>query len=358
MTHKYDIAVFIGRFSPLHLGHTAVIEQGLKQAKSLVVIIGSTGGPRNHRNPFTYEERAAMIHKAFPEDSKRIITMPLEDTVYNNEKWVADVQASVTNAFTTAFGPWHPLASVALIGHNKDNSSFYLKLFPQWHSVGVKNYLDISATTVREDYFGKWDNTNPQFHNNAGELVPASIVVPPSTLQFLKEFSYTADYATIKEEYEFVATYKKSWEAAPYAPIFVTVDAVVIQSGHILLVQRGARPGKGLWALPGGFVNQQEMLVAAMLRELREETKLKVPEAVLRGSITASRVFDDPYRSSRGRTITHAYLVHLPPSQDLPKVKGSDDAKFAKWVPISEVTRSMMFEDHYDIITTMAGLIN
>jgi bifunctional NMN adenylyltransferase/nudix hydrolase len=88
-----------------------------------------------------------------------------------------------------------------------------------------------------------------------------------------------------------------------------------------------------------------------MIRELREETKLKVPEPVLRGHIVTSRVFDAPDRSLRGRMLTNAYLIHLPPHGDgLPAVKAGSDAKVAKWWPINEVKRSMMFDDHMDII--------
>jgi bifunctional NMN adenylyltransferase/nudix hydrolase len=146
-----------------------------------------------------------------------------------------------------------------------------------------------------------------------------------------------------------VKKYKEAWKAAPFPPTFMTVDAVVVQSGHILLVKRGDMPGKGLWALPGGFLNQEETMLDGAIRELKEETKIKVPVPVLKGSIKESKTFDAPNRSSRGRTITQAFLIDLGVGE-LPKVKGSDDAEKAFWVPFNQVKQEKMFEDHHAII--------
>jgi bifunctional NMN adenylyltransferase/nudix hydrolase len=343
MKYQYDLAVFIGRFEPFHIAHKMVIDQALVSANKVVVIIGSANSPRSYRNPFTYEERVQMIRSAYPAESQRIITVPLEDTLYNDEKWVRDVQMAVNDAFTQAYGAWHPMAKIALIGHSKDNSSFYLKLFPQWDSIRLPNKDGVSATDIREEYFG------------SGNV--RRTVLPDSTFDFLMQFGSTENYKNIQDEYDFVAKYKQQWSSSPFPPVFVTVDAVVVQSGHVLLVQRGARPGRGQWALPGGFINQKERIVDAVIRELREETRIKVPAPVLKGNIVASRVFDDPHRSSRGRTITHAYLIHLPAETELPRVKGSDDADRAKWIPLAEVRRSDMFEDHFDMIQTMTDLL-
>ena len=116
-------------------------------------------------------------------------------------------------------------------------------------------------------------------------------------------------------------------------------------------------PGRGLWALPGGFLNPKETLFDACIRELREETRLKVPEPVLRGSCHSQHTFDDPYRSARGRTITQAFYFQLKNDpKGLPKVKGGDDAAKAFWLPLAELDAKMMFEDHYAIITKMVGL--
>lgn len=365
MNKQYDMAVFIGRLAPFTKAHELNVRTALEHAKKVTVILGSANTPRTHRMPFTFEERAAMVKAAFPDDADRIFCEPVEDTIYNDGQWVKNVQAAVKAAFTRAFGAWHPLAKVALVGHGKDSTSFYLNLFPQWESINVRNYKNINASDIRKQFFNQAALFEPV------NAILSSDAMPQSTIDFLHKFSMTADYHNIVDEYEFVKKYRSAWDAAPFPPTFVTVDSVLVQSGHILLVERGARPGKGLWALPGGFLRAYDelnkktgkmmpadktMLDAAM-RELREETKIKVPEPVLRGSVVAEQVFADPNRSSRGRTITHAFLIHLPPNAELPRVKGSDDAKKARWVPLADVRRDMMFEDHKDIIDAMTALI-
>ena len=122
------------------------------------------------------------------------------------------------------------------------------------------------------------------------------------------------------------------------------------------MVKRRAEPGKGLWALPGGFldVNNDKSMVSCAIRELKEETGIKVPVPVLIGSIKENKVFDAINRSARGRTITHAFYIQLPDGE-LPKVKGQDDAEKASWIHIAHLDSSEVFEDHYEIIQTFVG---
>ena len=122
------------------------------------------------------------------------------------------------------------------------------------------------------------------------------------------------------------------------------------------MIQRGFSPGKGLWALPGGFINPKERLQDCVIRELIEETKIKVQEIILRKAITYNETFDHPDRDLRGRTITMAYLIELDGGNgELPRVKGSDDAKKAKWFKLAEVAEmgEIMYGDHAHIIKTM-----
>lgn len=339
-SYKYDFLVFIGRFQPFHNGHFAVVSRALKLARRLVICIGSADAARSNRNPFTAEERQRMILDALPEDARdRVVFVHVKDNSYNDTAWVEQIQGAVASVVCDYGNPG--TSRVGLIGLSKDQSSYYLNLFPTWKAENVPQEVIYNASDIREDFF----RSNP---------IISEHVMPGSTFDFLKSFLTHADYAFLVEENRFILRYRKQFEAMPYTPTFNTVDAVVIQSGHILLIRRGAMPGKGLRALPGGYVKPDETLLDSMIRELREETRLKVPAAVLKGNIRSVETFDDPNRSARGRIITQAYLIKLADGE-LPKVKGGDDAASAAWVPLGQLEPRDFFEDHYHIIQVMKG---
>lgn len=122
----------------------------------------------------------------------------------------------------------------------------------------------------------------------------------------------------------------------------VTADCVVITKEaepKVLLIQRGADPYKGCWAFPGGFMNMDETTEQCAIRELEEETGLKV--STVRQIGAYSKVDRDP----RGRTITVAYLAII----DKPaQVTGQDDAAKAEWFPLSALPELAF--DHADIM--------
>ena len=122
----------------------------------------------------------------------------------------------------------------------------------------------------------------------------------------------------------------------------VTADCVVMTNEpqpKVLLIQRGADPYKGAWALPGGFMNMDETTEQCAIRELEEETGLKVAKVHQIGAY--SKVDRDP----RGRTITVAYLAIIDSPEN---VIGQDDAAKAEWFPITELPHLAF--DHYDIM--------
>jgi bifunctional NMN adenylyltransferase/nudix hydrolase len=352
MSVKYDYLVFIGRLQPPTLAHEHVIRTALSLSEKVIIVLGSCNTARTLRNPFTFAEREMMTRSMFSaSEQDRLLFVAQEDYTYQDQKWLVTLQQKVKEQILTSIPgnnsniTLHGLSDVriGLIGHSKDSSSYYLSMFPDWTSENVSAVPGVDATQVRAALFDQMPEQIDLTH------------VHPAVLAALSQFSTTDAYATLVQERAFVRKYQQQWANSPYPPTFVTVDSVVIQSGHILLVKRGAMPGAGMWALPGGYLNPKETLEQGMLRELREETGLKVPEPVLRGSIQARETFDDPHRSPRGRTVTTAFLIHLQGQRSRPKVKGADDAARAKWVPIADLDPLKIFEDHYAIIQVMMG---
>jgi 8-oxo-dGTP diphosphatase len=124
----------------------------------------------------------------------------------------------------------------------------------------------------------------------------------------------------------------------------VTVDLVIftIQQAqlHILLVKRGVRPFEGEFALPGGFVCEDESLEQAAARELEEETGTK--DIFLEQLYS----FGDPKRDPRGRVVTVAYYALIAP--DRARVAAGSDATLAAWFPVSQVPKLAF--DHRTIL--------
>jgi len=277
--------------------------------------------------------------------------------LYQDMAWVENVTTAVTSVVRDYYPGNVEDAKVVVIAHNKDEAtSTYLKMLP-WKILDVGVYMKedhgdtpLSATKIRELLFTDY-------------LGYAASVVPSEMYDWLKQFIFTEDYQILKEEYNFDSKYlpdaHEKMVKGVYPTNFYTADAVVFQTGRVLLVKRKFASGRGLWALPGGHVGAGENSFEAALRELKEETAIKVPEKVLIGSLKGEKVFDHPKRSLRGkttssncRTVTVAYCFKLADGEDLPRVKASDDAEEAWWFTLAEINqmRHQIFEDHYSII--------
>ncbi|MBL0941719.1 MAG: bifunctional nicotinamide-nucleotide adenylyltransferase/Nudix hydroxylase [Alphaproteobacteria bacterium] len=335
MSKIIKIAVMVGRFQPFHKGHEEVIKLALNQANHVILVCGSSFLPRTPRNPWTYSEIESMVRSCFPAQQNQITLVPIIDTPYNEEAWIWLIQKNVWQVLQEKFTQENAELYLIKLPFDKD----YTKSFPAWDPLELFLSKKISASEIRDDYFQAGGDSD----RSAG-MVPAPVAT------FMHKFSSSPEFGALLEEKTFLEKYKKGWESAAYPPTFVTVDAVVCQAGHILMIKRKAYPGKNLLALPGGFIKQDESLLDACLRELRTETRLKMPEPVLKGSLKSKNVYDYPYRSLRGRTITHGFYFELSNDHELPQVKGGEDAKQAFWLPLSQLDSRQIFEDHFSII--------
>ena len=336
-----DAAVLIGRFQPVHHGHLALVREALARAPQVFIVVGSAYQARSPKNPFTWQERATMLRESLPETERhRVTVLPIRDH-YNERLWAQAVQQAV-------IARTGPQARIALVGHFKDASSSYLAAFPEWSLVRMQRQASMDANTIRDAYFGAL----PGMLDVA--LAPLADDVPGATRRWLATFSHTPQYTYLQEEWRMLRDYRASWAGAPYPPIFVTVDAVVLCQQQVLLIQRARAPGKGLWALPGGFLEPHDTLWQSCLRELAEETHCELPESTWRAALQQVRVFDHPDRSQRGRTITHVHRFDLG-NASVPPVRADDDAALATWVPIYEIAalEDQFFEDHFHVVSQM-----
>lgn len=137
--------------------------------------------------------------------------------------------------------------------------------------------------------------------------------------------------------------------------ISLTTDAIIFAQHaseyYVLLIQRKNQPFKHHWALPGGFVENNELLIEACKRELEEETSLQVDAKHLQ----FVGVFDQLQRDPRGRNITLAYAAEI---WQLQEVKAKDDAKNATWVKLTNCKNEDLAFDHFQIIQAACTLMN
>lgn len=331
---KYDVAFIIGRFQPVHIGHIKMINAAKEIAKKVVILLGSANASPSVRNPFSAEDRIKFLNLEFP----NVQVIQLMDYPYSDRMWVSQVE-EIMGRFS---------GNNCIFGCNKDDSTYYLGIFPS--TIKVLDYEPSKASAI--------DAT----------LVRQFLYADKGVKAYLGDASHdvivnNASIGKLKAEAEYVRRYKEAWKHSPFPPMFVTVDALVIHKASFLAVRRKGHPGKGLLALPGGFLNQGELIADAALRELREETTIKVFNGKTGAQIkfapewmVKNGVFDHPGRSSRGRVITHGFSWVIPDNCTV-EITAADDAADAIWVPLSSLNDPMnsihWMEDHWHIANAL-----
>jgi bifunctional NMN adenylyltransferase/nudix hydrolase len=317
--------VVIGRFQPLHEGHKTLIREAMLRCDRLIILVGSVNKPRSIKNPWTFQERrdrlkdylsSPIFGNALTGRSWEVKILPVSDHRYTDSQWVQDVLTTVDT----------PAEQVTLFGMDKKGND-YLKYFPQWKYCDIGQRVQVCGTDIRKT----------MLKNCPGHM-------PPSVVD---DYKYFKNEKKIFENYPFKATLG-----------FCCADNVLECAGHVLLILRKKAPGAGTWAFPGGFKNADETFRDCALRELTEETNVRVPEKVLRGSIVREQMFDAPDRGCGIPRITMAVHMRIDPEPDgsLPRVSPADDAMEARWVPIADAVNNYdLFDDHGDILQAMTG---
>ncbi len=348
MHTSHDLAVLIGRFQPFHHGHQALLKMALEAAPQVAVVIGSAFQARSPKNPFSWEERAAMIGAALCDaDRQRVVLVPMRDH-FDDARWFAEVRERIDAALAAQGRAPSPAAATVLIGHLKDPTREYLLHFQGWTLQAAERVPAAGTGAARDAIFGA--------KADASDVL--ATLLPASTLDFVRRWMKGPRFDTLAQEWALLKQHDDAWAVAPYPPVLVTVDCVVKCRDHALLIRRGRAPGKGLAAMPGGFLEQRETTLQSALRELEEETHLDVPAAELVACVRAVEVFDAPDRSQRGRTITHGFFFDLG-DRDLPRVRADDDAEAVEWMPIAALCacEEDFLDDHFQMLDHFLGLL-
>lgn len=337
---QFSLAVVIGEFQLWTQAHQQVLAQALQLADHAVMILGSSACSRQLQHPLSANERSEMLVRAWLElgdTTSEVHLLHVKDIYGDDAAWADLVHTEVNNLKRQlGIADSSSIAWLGSQGQHKALSAY----FPKWHAIDAPA-LDFEVKTLLSEFWrsGRWSQS---------EWIPSSIQ------QWFSEFTKTPAFQILQSEQNEIDAYKKMWASAPYPPVFVTADAILECAGHLLLIQRKHSPGQGLWANPGGFLDPHETLLQGAIRELQEETAVAVnPEDLIAGLVSV-QAFDYPFRSARGRSITHTHYFKLA-GQDLPSFQAGDDAAHARWISLEEVAtmESVFFEDHFHMIRQM-----
>ena len=359
---KYDYAIIMGRFQPFHNGHKYLVERAFKLANNILIIVGSANRCKTSKNPFDYSDRFEMISKTLNNynlyDNVHIISA---NDYYPDEKWKIELIKKINNEI--GFNK-----KIVLIGHEKDHSSYYLNLFPEWDYINIDNHKYINATDIRIHMYLFINDVHKYGISNEDRYLESkyklSEYLEYTCGEFISEYLMNKinDFSLndVAQEFDFICKYRESWSKAPYPPILLTVDALVtLNKEKVLLIERKQNPGKGLLAFPGGFVDQTHTMLDNCIRELKEETNIKIDDKILINSVIYKEVFDAVDRGLRGRTITELFWFDLQGDvKDYP-IKAADDAANVKWVDLNfdELDGTRFHDDHYLILDYVINTI-
>lgn len=283
---------------PPHLGHLGVIKQLEIQYDKVRLLLGSAGEPRSYHNPWTYEERAEMLRLCVPESVK---IYPSPNNAYSDVEWAKGIPAQ---------HGWEPTDDAHYVAPKKDGATAsYLDLATLHNPHVYKTVIEINEANfllhsrdIRDVIF------NPYFD----DLVVKNTLKPflhKEVLSYILAWRSTNkdDYMRICRERDYLGRYNLK----DYPPTGYCADLALFnrEGDKVLMIQRGRAPGELLWALPGGFVEQDETTQAAAYREFGEETH---------GTLDASNhrligfdLLDAPGRSPRGRIASVMFVAQL-----------------------------------------------
>lgn len=291
---------YIGRFQPLHVGHMSVISQMLEEVDHAVIGIGSAQEHHTVENPFTADERVAMLREALGDSIERCTIIRIKD-IDNYPRWVGHVESLC------------PKFDIVWSGNRIVKQLFedagYKVLIPEYESI-------ISASEIRTMMCngGGWQR-----------------YVPEGVAHIIKDLK---GVDRVRQLYS-----RRYTNPAPTADIIIEVydnASGTEKLEGIVLIERKEKPFG--WAIPGGHQEYGDSLEKTAVKEAEEETGLKVELVEQLGT------YSDPARDPRGHRNSTVFIARA-----YGKPKAGSDAKNAEVFALDSLPEELAF-DHGRII--------
>ena len=325
-------AIIIGSFQPFHNDHVDLVKEALKNNDRVTII--ALDEKCSVHSPWSPVEVWNMIALSLTDDIDRIDVSFVENLKYDDSTFYINLINEIKQVK-------NPVLWTSEYGNIEYNLVLRTKI--PIYKYAIVSDKAIKSSQIRKDFV----SGEPELINDK---------VHPEVFNYLiqNRNDNAIKFIDLYNDHHFSESYKST--VSKYDPVYMTTDSVVTRSdGKVLLVTRGKNPGMNKLALPGGFLDKNERLENAAIRELIEETKINIPNYVLRKKIISNKVFDDPKRSLRDRVITNAFHFDLSDYSNMITVEGADDAKKADWYDLRDLNGEVMFEDHYEILMSFLG---
>ncbi len=329
-SYPYVASVFIGRFQPFHNGHLNIVIRALKESEYLIMVLGGYRVSPSLRAPWSVAERIEMIKSCLSSSQlKRIHFVQVRDRLYCEDMWINNVKGEVTKIAGSKL-------PVAIIGHEKDSSSYYLKAFPHWKFLETGNYEGINATDIRKKFF-----LSKQFET-AYEKIPKKIAF------WLGKYRKSIHFKELKNKFLYVDKFlSDNKNILPYE----VCNSIIFCQGYVLFVKSKHPLRKGLFSLPEAKPVSNEDHKKCSIRGILEETKISVSSKKIEASFLKEGVFNYPERFSLCKQRSYTFFYKLDENL-LPGVSQGKGIDLVEWVLLEDVylLEDQIYSDHFQII--------
>lgn len=306
----FDVTVEIGKTDPPHLGHYGGSESYYFLAPTHLRLVGSAGFAPNLRVALSFQQRRLLLEagsrlRRYPD----VRIFPLRD-YGDDEAWKNEVRRIVYSVVPEG-------SKVLLIGANKDESSYYLRLFPEWSFYEApltrRDGEVINASDIRLAWL-------------EGRLDEKRELMDEYAYQFFSSLQGGAVHLRLRDELSYIRSngFPKLIEAS---------DAVVLCRGHLLLEERTGVIGQGLLSLPGvdDVANASSGdLLSSLNHRVDDIVTSPLPDSLLLDSSVEMK----SWRVYGSKTTVRGYLGNLELST-LPDLR----EETARWIPLSDLPK-------------------